>query len=51
MDYRKDLIEKFWTFFDQKEYGATKQLLHPEFKAIWNTSKELFPSREASLNF
>jgi hypothetical protein len=47
MDNRKTLIEKFWKYFDNQDYEATKKLLHPDFKAIWNTTSELFPSREA----
>lgn len=47
MDFREKLIRDFWSFFDQREFEKVKPLLHEEFTAIWETTNEVFPSRDA----
>ncbi|WP_371806748.1 hypothetical protein [Candidatus Lokiarchaeum ossiferum] len=47
MDIREKLIRDFWSFFDQRKFENVKPLLHKEFTAIWETTNEVFPSRDA----
>lgn len=47
MENREKLIRDFWSFFDQREFEKAKSLLHEEFIAMWETTNEVFPSRDA----
>ena len=47
MDTREELIRKFWSLFDQEKFEQVKSLLHAEFKAVWITSNEKFPSADS----
>ncbi len=47
MDFREKLIRDFWTFFEHQQFKLVRPLLHEDFEAIWETTEEIFPSRDA----
>jgi len=50
MDLREKLIRQFWTYFNQRKFESVRPLLHKEFELIWETTEEIFPSRDALIN-
>lgn len=55
MENRIPLIQEFWLRFDERRYSETAELLHKDFTATWETSKEKFISKEkmiaANMNY
>ncbi len=47
MDFREKLIREFWSFFEQQQFESVRPLLYEDFQAIWETTEEVFPSRDA----
>ncbi len=50
MDLREKLIRQFWAFFNQRKFESVRSLLNEEFELNWETTEEIFPSREALIN-
>ncbi len=50
MDLREKLIRQFWAYLDKQKFESVRSLLHEEFELIWETTEEIFPSRDALIN-
>jgi hypothetical protein len=43
---QKETIRKLWRLFSEQKWDESKSLFHPDFKAIWPQSKEVFLGAE-----